>query len=302
MSAKVFIKQQYLKSFWIVRHRHDGAVVQQHAGQRPGGKGHFEVLSTHFVLNLQVKKMLLMKKLILLGLPLLMNFYAISQANKMPAAAAKPAPATPSLKTAEDSISYAIGLSAANFFRQQNVKNINPTIVSQAIQDLLHGRNLLLSDQQANAIIMACVNRNEAEKNKLNAAAADANKKAGDAFLADNKTKAGVVSLPSGLQYQVLLAGTGPRPAATAKVKCHYHGTLLDGTVFDSSIKRGQPLEIGVDHVIPGWAEALQLMPVGSKWRLFIPSQLAYGDQQAGQDIKPGSTLIFDLELLDIVK
>ena len=246
--------------------------------------------------------MLLMKKLILLGLPLLMNFYAISQANKMPAAAAKPAPATPSLKTAEDSISYAIGLSAANFFRQQNVKNINPTIVSQAIQDLLHGRNLLLSDQQANAIIMACVNRNEAEKNKLNAAAADANKKAGDAFLADNKTKAGVVSLPSGLQYQVLLAGTGPRPAATAKVKCHYHGTLLDGTVFDSSIKRGQPLEIGVDHVIPGWAEALQLMPVGSKWRLFIPSQLAYGDQQAGQDIKPGSTLIFDLELLDIVK
>ena len=121
-------------------------------------------------------------------------------------------------------------------------------------------------------------------------------------FLSINKGRAGVVTLPSGLQYQVLQQGNGEKPKATDKVKCHYHGTLINGTVFDSSVERGTPAVFGVNQVIPGWVEALQLMPVGSKWRLFIPSNLAYGENGAGEMIEPNSTLIFDVELLDIVK
>ncbi len=128
------------------------------------------------------------------------------------------------------------------------------------------------------------------------------NKKAGEEFLNINKGRAGVVALPSGLQYQVLEMGEGDKPKATDKVKCHYHGTLINGTVFDSSVERGQPAVFGVNQVIAGWVEALQLMPVGSKWRLFIPSELAYGENGAGESIEPNSTLIFDVELLEIVK
>ena len=128
------------------------------------------------------------------------------------------------------------------------------------------------------------------------------NKKAGEEFLNINKGKAGVVTLPSGLQYQVLKQGEGAKPAASDKVKCHYHGTLINGTVFDSSVQRGEPAVFGVSQVIPGWVEALQLMPVGSKWRLFIPSDLAYGEHGAGDAIEPNSALVFDVELLDIVK
>lgn len=208
----------------------------------------------------------------------------------------------PALKTPEDSLSYAIGLSVANFFKQQNVKSVNTVLVSRAINDIMKNGNPILNEQQGNAIVMACVNKAQVEKNKQNLAVAEVNKKAGEAFLAENKTKTGVTALPSGLQYTVLKEGTGPKPTANDKVKCHYEGKLLDGTVFDSSIQRGEPIEIGVSGVIAGWTEALQLMPVGSKWRLFIPSNLAYGDQQAGPTIKPGSTLIFDVELLEIVK
>ena len=128
------------------------------------------------------------------------------------------------------------------------------------------------------------------------------NKKAGEEFLTINKGKAGVVTLPSGLQYQVLQKGEGPTPTASDNVKCHYHGTLINGTVFDSSVQRGEPAVFGVSQVIPGWVEALQLMPVGSKWRLFIPSNLAYGEHGAGEAIEPNSALVFDVELLDIVK
>ena len=127
------------------------------------------------------------------------------------------------------------------------------------------------------------------------------NKKAGEEFLMINKHKAGVVELPSGLQYEILKKGDGPKPTAADKVKCHYHGTLIDGRVFDSSVQRGEPAVFGVSQVIPGWVEALQLMPVGSKWRLFIPSNLAYGEHGAGS-IEPNSTLVFDVELLEIVK
>ena len=129
---------------------------------------------------------------------------------------------------------------------------------------------------------------------------AEANLKAGNDFLEANKAKPGVYALPSGLQYEVITEGTGPKPLASNKVTCHYHGTLIDGTVFDSSVKRGQPATFPLNMVIKGWTEALQLMSVGSKWRLFLPPQLAYGDRQTGAHIGPNSTLIFEVELLGI--
>lgn len=199
------------------------------------------------------------------------------------------------LKTTQDSLSYAIGLSVANFYKQQSITNINTALVTRAINDVNRKSKLMLDEQQANACIVSYMQKAKAEKSS-------GNKKIGEEFLAANKNKPGVITLPSGLQYTVIKEGTGPKPALTDKVKCHYHGTLLDGRVFDSSVDRGQPIELTVNGVIPGWTEALQLMPVGSKWKLFIPSNLAYGDQQAGQLIAPGSTLIFDVELLDIVK
>jgi FKBP-type peptidyl-prolyl cis-trans isomerase FklB len=198
------------------------------------------------------------------------------------------------LKTTSDSISYAIGLSVAGFFKEQGIQSVNTSLVSKAINDILKNGKPQLNEQQANGVIMGCVQRIKEQKSA-------SNKKAGEAFLAANKIKPGIVTLPSGLQYMVLKEGAGPKPMATDKVKCHYQGTLLDGTIFDSSIQRGQPIDFTVTGVIPGWTEALQLMPVGSKWRLFIPASLAYGDQQAGK-ISPGSTLIFEVELLEIVK
>ena len=126
------------------------------------------------------------------------------------------------------------------------------------------------------------------------------NLNAGEQFLEDNKQKPGVTTLPSGLQYEVITEGTGPKPTGTSKVTCHYHGTLIDGTVFDSSVKRGQPATFPLNMVIKGWTEALQLMPVGSKWRLFLPPHLAYGNRQTGAHIGPNSTLIFEVELLGI--
>jgi FKBP-type peptidyl-prolyl cis-trans isomerase FklB len=132
----------------------------------------------------------------------------------------------------------------------------------------------------------------------LNKEKSAANLKAGQDFLESNKTKPGVVTLPSGLQYEVLVEGSGPKPAASNKVTCHYHGTLIDGTVFDSSVKRGQPATFPLNAVIKGWTEGLQLMPTGSKWRFFLPPQLAYGDRQVSAQIGPNSTLVFDVELI----
>jgi FKBP-type peptidyl-prolyl cis-trans isomerase FklB len=199
------------------------------------------------------------------------------------------------LKNTQDSLSYAIGLSVANFYKQQNISNINTALVTRAINDVNKKGKMLMDEQQANTCLINYVQKAKSEK-------AAGNKKLGEDFLAANKNKPGVVSLPSGLQYQVIKAGTGPKPAITDQVRVHYHGTLIDGRVFDSSVERGQPIELSVNGVIPGWTEALQLMPVGSKWKLFVPSNLGYGDQQAGPMIAPGSTLVFDVELLDIVK
>jgi FKBP-type peptidyl-prolyl cis-trans isomerase FklB len=197
--------------------------------------------------------------------------------------------------TAAHKLSYAIGVSVANFYKQQNITNINTALVVRAISDVNKSSKPLLSEEQCNATIVNYMQKAKAEK-------ASGNKKLGLDFLAANKNKPGVVTTPSGLQYTILQAGTGPKPALTDMVRVHYHGTLIDGKVFDSSVERGQPIELSVNGVIPGWTEALQLMPVGSKWKLFIPSNLAYGDQAAGPMIGPGSTLIFEVELLDIVK
>jgi len=229
---------------------------------------------------------------------LLMTIGASAQAAKKPS---KPAPAkakqtgTTLLKNANDSMSYAIGMSLANFYKEQGISTVNASCVSAALNDALKGRPALMSEEQMNMSISNYLQQLKKEK----AAAA---REAGEKFLAANKTKPGVVTTESGLQYLVEKAGDGPKPNLTDKVKCHYHGTLIDGTVFDSSVDRGQPIDFPVNGVIKGWVEALQLMPVGSKWKLFIPADLAYGDNQAGAKIAPGSTLIFDVELLEIVK
>ncbi|HTQ27859.1 MAG TPA: FKBP-type peptidyl-prolyl cis-trans isomerase [Puia sp.] len=234
-----------------------------------------------------------MKKTVVLILLMTAVCQIMAQAKKQ--AAGNPAPKTPVLKTTEDSLSYAIGLSVAKYCKDQGIESVSAPLLAKAINDLLKNGTQQMSDQQANNIFVAYVQKMKAEK-------AAENKKAGEAFLAANKNNPGVVTLPSGLQYVILKEGNGPKPTVADKIKCNYEGKLLDGTIFDSSIKQGGPIELSVGGVIQGWTEALQLMPVGSKWRLFVPSGLAYGDQQAGPFIKPGSTLIFELELLEIVK
>ena len=194
-----------------------------------------------------------------------------------------------------DKISYALGLSIGNNFQNSGINNLQVEDFVKGLNDVLSGAQPAISYDEAKQVI------NEFFMN-LQTQKLDLNKKAGEEFLTINKGKAGVVTLPSGLQYQVLQNGEGAKPTASDKVKCHYHGTLINGTVFDSSVQRGQPAVFGVSQVIPGWVEALQLMSVGSKWRLFIPSELAYGEQGAGDVIEPNSTLIFDVELLEIVK
>ena len=215
-------------------------------------------------------------------------------AAKMPPAKKAPPVQPVGLKNSLDSFSYAVGLSLANFYKEQGVQNINNALVMKALNDVKTGKQLL-TEEQINSCIMDYMQVAKKEK-------ATPNKKAGQAFLAENAKKPGVVTTASGLQYTVVTEGSGEKPAATDQVKVHYHGTLLDGTIFDSSVQRGEPIVLGVGNVIAGWTEALQLMPVGSKWKLFIPSELAYGDNQAGPSIGPGSTLIFDVELLEIVK
>jgi FKBP-type peptidyl-prolyl cis-trans isomerase FklB len=157
-----------------------------------------------------------------------------------------------------------------------------------------------MTDDEVKNTLMELSKGLQAKQQAVAKEAGDKNKKEGEAFLADNKTKEGVVVLPSGLQYKILKAGDGPKPTAADSVVCNYKGTLISGKEFDSSYKRGQPATFPVGGVIKGWTEALQLMPVGSKWQLFIPADLAYGDRQAGPDITPGSTLVFEVELLSI--
>ena len=194
-----------------------------------------------------------------------------------------------------DKVSYALGLSIGNNFQNSGIKKLQVEDFVKGLEDVLGEKQPAISYEEAKQVINDYFMKLQQERLEIN-------KQAGAEFLEINRHKAGVVELPSGLQYEILKQGTGAKPSASDKVKCHYHGTLINGTVFDSSVQRGEPATFGVSQVIPGWVEALQLMPVGSKWRLFIPSNLAYGAPGAGDVIEPNSTLIFDVELLDIVK
>jgi FKBP-type peptidyl-prolyl cis-trans isomerase FklB len=203
------------------------------------------------------------------------------------------------LSTPKDKLSYAIGLNIGKSLEKDAI-DVDPEIVAQGFKDALAGGKMLLTDDEAKAAIVALQADLRKKQEETMKAAGEANKKQGDAFLAANKAKEGVVTLPSGLQYKIVTPGTGPKPAATDTVVCNYRGTLIDGAEFDSSYKRGQPATFPVGQVIPGWTEALQLMPVGSKWQLFIPPDLAYGERSPSPVIGVNSTLIFDIELLSI--
>ena len=195
------------------------------------------------------------------------------------------------LTNERDSLSYAIGINIGQSLQSQGL-NPDPQIIGNAIADLLNAKNLVIDPNECGMFIQSYMQK---AMNKI----ANENLAAGQAFLEKNKTREGVVTLPSGLQYEIIKAGDGPKPLGTDKVQVHYHGTLIDGTVFDSSVERGTPATFGVNQVIKGWIEGLQLMPTGSKWKLFIPADLAYGPRGQGK-IGPNSTLIFDVELLAI--
>ena len=225
---------------------------------------------------------------------------AQTPAAKPGAAAAAKTQASLTLKTQKEKASYAIGMNIGKNLKRDSVE-IDTAVFYRALKDALTGNKLLLTDDEAKAALTTLQTEVRAKEEAKTKAAAVENKKTGDAFLTANKSKEGVVTLPSGLQYKILKAGTGPKPAAEDTVLCHYRGTLIDNTEFDSSYKRGEPLKIPVGGVIKGWTEAIQLMPVGSKWQLFIPSDLAYGERGApGSPIGPNSTLVFEVELISI--
>ena len=199
------------------------------------------------------------------------------------------------LTTNAEKFSYGIGLQIGQQLKRQGLSDIDTQAIAMAIEDVLKGKDLRVSMEEMQVAATAYQNEKNAEK----LAEATKNKAAGEKFLKENSTREGVVVLDSGLQYRVVEKGTGKSPKQTDTVMVHYRGRLLDGTEFDSSYNRGQPTELGVAQVIPGWQEALQLMPVGSKWEVWIPASLAYGAQGAGT-IGPNQTLHFDIELLEI--
>lgn len=192
-----------------------------------------------------------------------------------------------------EKVSYALGLSLGNNLLQSGITELDYAKLAKGIQDVLERNKPEISYQEAQTVINDFFRTLQDKISKKN-------REEGQAFLAENAKREGVVTLPSGLQYEIISEGTGRKPKASDTVQVHYHGTLIDGTMFDSSVNRGEPATFGVTQVIPGWVEALQLMPVGSKWKLFIPSELAYGAQGAGQAIGPHTTLVFEVELLDI--
>lgn len=208
-------------------------------------------------------------------------------------AAVKPAVATAAaLKSITDSASYAIGVSVANFYTQQGMSSINSKVVAKAIEDVLSKKGTLLSDQQCNQVMMQLMTQAQEQKSK-------AQIDEGTKFLEANKKKPGVQTTPSGLQYEVITQGNGIKPTETDTVKVNYLGTLINGQEFDNSYKRGEPISFPLNGVIRGWTEGVQLMSTGSKYRFFIPYQLAYGTNEAGS-IPAGSTLIFEVELLEV--
>lgn len=191
-----------------------------------------------------------------------------------------------------DKFSYSIGILIAKSFSEQGIDSLNYEDFLKGIKDQMNGKSTMTVDEATQSYSNAM---KEVSSSKHNA-----NKEAGEKFLAENRSKPGVITTPSGLQYQVINMGTGSKPGPTSKVKVHYHGTLPDGKVFDSSVQRGEPISFPLNGVIPGWTEGVQLMPVGSKFKFFIPYNLAYGERGAGADIKPFSALVFEVELLGI--
>ncbi|HXS57628.1 MAG TPA: FKBP-type peptidyl-prolyl cis-trans isomerase [Hanamia sp.] len=229
---------------------------------------------------------------------LLLLTVSVSQAQtKKPATNPVTKKAVPSVTTklsAIDSLSYSIGVQVAQYYKTQGVEKINGEFVKKAFDDVLNNKQLLISEEACNMNIQQKLQEFMSKK-------ISGDKEAGAKFLEENKKRPGVITLPSGLQYEILTKGTGAIPKATDTVKANYAGSLIDGTEFDNSYKRGEPITIPVTGVIRGWIEALEMMPVGSKWKLFIPSDLGYGDRGAGGVIPGGAALVFDIELLEIV-
>lgn len=204
------------------------------------------------------------------------------------------------LETQVDSVSYAIGVLVGTNNQKQlesapGGSDLDATIMSSAFTTASAKGELKITEEAANALVQTFFQEAGTRKGQDNL-------EAGNAFLEANKAREGITVTESGLQYEVLTAGTGAKPAAADQVRVHYHGTLIDGTVFDSSVDRGEPATFGVGQVIPGWTEALQLMPTGSKWKVYLPSNIAYGERGAGGDIGPNAALIFEVELLEIIK
>ena len=214
------------------------------------------------------------------------------------ALAARTAPPL-ALATQKDKFSYALGMNLGTNLHKQSVP-VDPNVLLRGLKDALAGGKTALTEDQARATLMEVQNEMHQKQEEQMKIAGEAGKKEGEAFLAANKGKEGVVTLPSGLQYKILSQGAGPKPTASDSVVCNYRGTLINGTEFDSSYKRGEPATFPVGGVIKGWTEALQLMPVGSKWQLFVPSNLAYGERSPAPEIGPNSTLIFEVELISI--
>lgn len=222
---------------------------------------------------------------------------------KPPAAPAKtpPTAAAPAmeLKSEKDKLSYAVGMEMGMGVKSQGI-DIDPVMLSQGLKDAISGAKPLMSEEELRTVIAGLQEEMRQKQMQAMEAAATENKKNGEAFMAENGKKDGVTTLPSGLQYKVITAGDGKKPVETDTVLCNYRGTFLDGTEFDSSAQAGKPVPFQIKSVIPGFKEALQLMPVGSKWEIYIPSNLAYGARGAGNVIGPNSTLIFEVELVSI--
>jgi FKBP-type peptidyl-prolyl cis-trans isomerase len=206
------------------------------------------------------------------------------------------------LKTEMDSVSYAIGADIGQNFKRSKLDSVNVAAISMGLRDGLDSATMM-DEETLQRVVQGYMMKLQEKRMAEERAQGEENRTAGEKFMAENGKKTGVVTLPSGLQYEVVTMGTGPKPTAADQVKVHYTGTLIDGTEFDSSVRRGEPAVFPVGQVIPGWVEGLQLMPVGSKWKLTIPSDLAYGPSGGpGGSIPPNSTLLFDVELLEIVK
>lgn len=199
-----------------------------------------------------------------------------------------------------DKLSYALGIGIGSQLAGMGAKELNIDDFAQAIKDVISGSELKVDNAEAQTLVQNFFQEQEAKQQAAAAEAGKAAKAAGEAFLAENGKKEGVVTLPSGLQYQVLKEGDGKKPSATDQVVCHYEGTLIDGTVFDSSYKRNQPATFGLNQVIAGWTEGVQLMQEGAKYRFFIPYNLAYGERGAGAQIPPFAALVFDVELIEV--